>query len=349
MAPQTASELKVMETAKRGMQAIGLVSLAVVSAPVVIIACPLLGAYEFATAYDAELYSGSKFIDGVIGGLFGVVTSPLAPFYIAWGVIEELYKEPPPKPISISNTFQEQAHRDIGLDCLNFYNIAVVGVTGTGKLSSSSVVNGLLGYRDSHPFASKVGEIESTAQPLGYRHPVLPTLMIWDMPGAGTKSHPAKSYYEDKYLQAFDALVIVTGDRLMATDVHIARAAHAHGQPYYIVRNKMDVAIQSRLRRQSVKGSIGHNQWASTVGELANEMQIQRDMKMFNFNTENLFLISAWDLQNLVISLRNHQPVGDMRIIHEKILITTLLDTIAEKRRQELASDSGISTEHGNE
>lgn len=27
----------------------------------------------------------------------------------------------------------------------------------------------------------------------------------------------------------------------MATDVHIARAAHAQGQPYYIVRNKMDV------------------------------------------------------------------------------------------------------------
>jgi hypothetical protein len=37
--------------------------------------------------------------------------------------------------------------------------------------------------------------------------------MIWDMPGAGTRSHPAKSYYEDKFLQAFDALVIVIGDR----------------------------------------------------------------------------------------------------------------------------------------
>jgi hypothetical protein len=134
MAPQSASELKVFETAKRGAQALGLVSLAVVSAPVVIIACPLLGAYEFATAYDAELYSGSKFIDGVIGGLFGVVTSPLAPFYIAWGVIEELYKEPPPKPLSLTNGFQERAYRDIGLDCLNYYNIAVVGVTGTGKV-----------------------------------------------------------------------------------------------------------------------------------------------------------------------------------------------------------------------
>lgn len=138
MAPQTASELKVLESAKRGAQAIGLVSLAVVSAPVVIIACPLLGAYEFATAYDAELYSGSKIIDGMIGGLFGVVTSPLAPFYIAWGVIEELYKQPPPKPLSITSSFQERAHRDIGLDCLNFYNIAVVGVTGTGKVKPFS-------------------------------------------------------------------------------------------------------------------------------------------------------------------------------------------------------------------
>lgn len=86
-------------------------------------------------------------------------------------------------------------------------------------------------------------------------------------------------------------------------------------------------------------------QWATTVGELANDMQIQRDLKSFDFSTENLFLVSAWDLQNLVISLRNHQTIGNMRLIHEKILISTLLDTIAEKRRQELASDSGIETD----
>ncbi|KAG2175392.1 hypothetical protein INT43_001039 [Umbelopsis isabellina] len=342
MAPQTAYDLKVLETAKRGAQTIGLVSLAVVSAPVVMIACPLLGAYEFANAYDAELYTGSKVMDGIIGGLFGVVTSPLAPFYVAWGVIEELYRIPPPQPLPISKSYYEQAYREYGLDCLNFYNIAVVGVTGTGK---SSIVNGLLGYRDGHPYAAKVGEVEVTSKPIGYRHPVLPTLMIWDMPGAGTRRHPAKSYYEDKYLEAFDALLIVTGDRLMATDIHIARAAQAAGQSFFVARNKMDIAIQSRLRRKNIKQNVSHMQWATTVGELANDMQIQRDLKSFDFSTENLFLVSAWDLQNLVISLRNHQAIGDMRLIHEKILISTLLDTIAEKRRQELASDSGIETD----
>lgn len=137
MAPQTAYDLKVLETAKRGAQTIGLVSLAVVSAPVVMIACPLLGAYEFANAYDAELYTGSKVMDGIIGGLFGVVTSPLAPFYVAWGIIEELYKVPPPQPLPISKTYYEQAYQEYGLDCLNFYNIAVVGVTGTGKVMSA--------------------------------------------------------------------------------------------------------------------------------------------------------------------------------------------------------------------
>lgn len=39
----------------------------------------------------------------------------------------------------------------------------------------------------------------------------------------------------------FCAKLTLTPYRLMATDVHIARAAHAQGQPYYIVRNKMDV------------------------------------------------------------------------------------------------------------
>jgi hypothetical protein len=104
-------------------------------------------------------------------------------------------------------------------------------------------------------------------------------------------------------------------------------------------------AIQSRLRRKNIRENVSHVQWATTVGELANDMQIQRDLNSFNFSTENLFLVSAWDLQNLVMSLRNHQAVGDMRLIHEKILISTLLDTIAEKRKQELSSDSGIETD----
>lgn len=33
--------------------------------------------------------------------------------------------------------------------------------------------------------------------------------------------------------------------RLMATDVHIVREAHAYGQPVYMVRNKMDIVSTS--------------------------------------------------------------------------------------------------------
>lgn len=74
-------------------------------------------------------------------------------------------------------------------------------------------MNAIRGYKDTHRYASKVGEIETTEGPLSFSHPDLPTMMIWDMPGVGTKSHPRETYFERNYLGAFDLLVIVLGNR----------------------------------------------------------------------------------------------------------------------------------------
>lgn len=70
-----------------------------------------------------------------------------------------------------------------------------------------------MGYHDTHTYAAKTGEVEATAKPTAYRHPDLRTMIIWDMPGAGTMNHPADTYFEDKFLFAFDTLVIVTAER----------------------------------------------------------------------------------------------------------------------------------------
>lgn len=134
---------------------------------------------------------------------------PLAPFLACYGVFQVLFSDGPSEGVAVPPEIKERARHDIGLD-EQFYNVAVVGVSGTGK---SSVVNGLMGYHDKDKHAAITGETEATSRPRGYRHPDLRSVILWDMPGAGTMQHPADTYFEDKFLCAFDSLVVVTAER----------------------------------------------------------------------------------------------------------------------------------------
>ncbi|KAI9018782.1 interferon-inducible GTPase-domain-containing protein [Phycomyces nitens] len=172
----------------------------------VIVAFPLLNAYIF----TEEELTGVKVMDGAIGGLLGVIGWPLAPFLACWGAFQSVFSQGPLEPLPIPPELKKQAKLRIGLNSDHFYNVAIVGIAGTGK---SSLVNGILGYHDNHPFAAHTGETESTMKPAGYRHPDLRTMVLWDMPGAGTMHHPAETYFEDNFLCAFDSLIIVTAER----------------------------------------------------------------------------------------------------------------------------------------
>lgn len=67
--------------------------------------------------------------------------------------------------------------------------------------------------------------------------------MLWDLPGADDDE---KHYFERYGLGYFDALVIVSTDRLMATDVKLARKALEYRVPIFFVRNKAD-AVSLRM------------------------------------------------------------------------------------------------------
>jgi hypothetical protein len=62
---------------------------------------------------------------------------------------------------------------------------------------------------DSDPRAAKVNETEQTMKPTQYVSPIRSNLAIWDLPGAGTESHPISTYFDEKGLLAFDCIVIV--------------------------------------------------------------------------------------------------------------------------------------------
>lgn len=102
------------------------------------------------------------------------------------------------------------------------------------------MINGIMGYHDKDARAAVTGEVEATMKPKGYQHPDLRTMIVWDMPGAGTMNHPAETYFEDNFLYAFDTLVIVTAERLQEIDISLAKKANEHRIPVLFVRNKAD-------------------------------------------------------------------------------------------------------------
>ncbi|KAI8141415.1 P-loop containing nucleoside triphosphate hydrolase protein [Fennellomyces sp. T-0311] len=224
----TAERLWVVENAKKGIKAVG----TTLVSPFVVIACPIIGAYEY--AYKEELGTGSLVVDGTLGFLFGVIASPLAPFFFMWERMEVLFGHPPPASPP-TNEYLHEARQKMGLDSVTYYNVAIAGCPGTGK---STLVNGLLGYTDDHISAAQVHEANSCVEKSrGYKHPLLPSVMLWDLPGVTTS---AKQYFHEHCLGAFDALLIVFADRLMASDIKLARKALEYDIPVFFVRNKAD-------------------------------------------------------------------------------------------------------------
>lgn len=131
----TANDLYLKESALKGLRVISAVGTSILFSPVVIVALPFVGAYEFGTALESELLTGNKVVDGMIGGLFGVIASPLAPFYYFLLSIKEIFNNNRCHCHLPSQKYMYKAHDMLGLDH-TFYNIAVAGCSGTGKVNN---------------------------------------------------------------------------------------------------------------------------------------------------------------------------------------------------------------------
>jgi hypothetical protein len=125
-------------------------ALSTIKVPMVIVAFPLLNAYKF----REHEFTGVKVIDGTIGGLLGVVgckslinkktmkmilttpfsSGPLSPFVAFWSAYQSMFIEGPSKSTEITEDTKMQVRRAMGMDCDRFYNVAIVGAAGTGKV-----------------------------------------------------------------------------------------------------------------------------------------------------------------------------------------------------------------------
>ncbi|KAL9540829.1 hypothetical protein MBANPS3_009460 [Mucor bainieri] len=309
-------------------------TMSTLAVPVIIVAYPVLNAYTF---QDSDI-TGYRIVDGAIGGVLGVIGWPLAPIMAIWGAIQINFKEKPPLPLPVPAEILQRAQEEISLNISLFYNIAVVGCSGTGK---SSIVNAIRGYKDTHPKASKVGEVETTEKPMPFQHPDLASMVIWDMPGVGTQSHQRDTYFQDNYLSCFDLLVIVLGNRLMQDDIDIALQAKEHRIPILFVRSKSDQsrpsinnteqAIASKAKRHEGDGDY---QWTTAVGEFVIEVRdsIFTQLRQHQMNTKKLFIVSAESLRMFVATINKQEERKTIKTIDEERFMTSLIEGVVAKR-----------------
>jgi hypothetical protein len=131
---QTADDLYKYESAIKGIQLLSAFGASAITAPAVILALPFVGAYEYGRAREEELQSGRSVVDTVMGGLFGVIVSPLAPFYCFIVSMQEIlgYNVNHQKKM-ITKKYLSRADNVIRLD-FSHYNVAITGCPGTGKV-----------------------------------------------------------------------------------------------------------------------------------------------------------------------------------------------------------------------
>ncbi|KAL2078376.1 hypothetical protein ACEWY4_026061 [Coilia grayii] len=160
-------------------------------------------------------------------------------------------------------------------------NIAVTGVTGAGK---SSFVNALRGVQDYEEGAAPTGAEKSTMTPTMYRHPTMPNVNIWDLPGIGTENFTAKKYMKKVNFNAYDVFLILTSTRLREYDIMLAKEIEKNKKNVYFIRTKVDQDVDAEKRKGKTE-----EQTLSLIRHALKE-------KLKDLGSTHIFLVSCWEL-----------------------------------------------------
>ncbi|XP_031221610.1 interferon-inducible GTPase 1-like [Mastomys coucha] len=121
-------------------------------------------------------------------------------------------------------------------------NVAITGETGSGK---STFINALRGIGDEERGAAKTGVVETTMERYPYKHPNMPNVVIWDLPGLGSTKFPPKTYLEKMKFHEYDFFIIVSSTRFKQNDIDLAKAVGMMKKEFYFVRTKVDSDLRN--------------------------------------------------------------------------------------------------------
>ncbi|KAL8219473.1 UNVERIFIED_CONTAM: hypothetical protein K2H54_025411 [Gekko kuhli] len=161
-------------------------------------------------------------------------------------------------------------------------DIAIMGLTGAGKLS---LVNALRGLSDFDEEAAKTDVIEGTMEPTGYPHPVFPNVILWDLPGTGTLEFSAEKYLQRVNYSRYDFFIIVASNCFTVYDILLSQAIQKMKKRFCYVWSKMDISIKNAKLRPDF----------SEEATLQNVRKYCFDnLVKAGISSPEIFLVSSW-------------------------------------------------------
>jgi len=121
-------------------------------------------------------------------------------------------------------------------------NMAVIGNSGVGK---SSFINAIRGLNADDEGAAEVGANQTTMEPRSYPHPDNQMMLLWDLPGVGTKQFPRATYLAKIDVDRYDFFLLMTAGRFTENDTWLGNEFSRRKKKYFFVRTKIQQDVDS--------------------------------------------------------------------------------------------------------
>ncbi|KAM9114227.1 interferon-inducible GTPase 5-like isoform 1-T1 [Pangshura tecta] len=208
-------------------------------------------------------------------------------------------------------------------------HIAVTGNSGSGK---SSFVNAMLGLGDEDEGAAKTGVVEKTMEPKAYLHPVLPNVIMWDLPGIGTPNFQPDKYLKQVKFNSYDFFIIIASERFTSHHTNLAQEIHKMGKRFYYVRSKVDADLYAAQRRRP--STYNEKQILQVIRE-----NCIKNLREADEASPRVFLISSWELLKYDFHLLQETLEQELDA-HKRLTFILALPNISakilEKKKAEL-------------
>ncbi|RYG98355.1 hypothetical protein EON65_51545, partial [archaeon] len=180
--------------------------------------------------------------------------------------------------------------------------------TGEGGVGKSSMINSMRGLKEDDERAAPtstgvIGTTTPASYPLSQEASYV---KFWDLPGGGVSGYPFATYYEDRCLDLFDAVLLFDTERPHELTLNVLQKAKRDGilDRFVAVYTKTDQSVAAILRKfkdhnkssalRFLKDIVTEDWRAELQGVLGDDA-----------SKVSLYFTSAWELMD------NNAPVYD--------------------------------------